>query len=274
MPNLYARLGEVKGDVVGLSAAVAAGSDASYLRDIEDASRAFDNDCLGRHFYARKATRYLSGDGSASLLLPWDLISISTLTIDTDLDGDADLTLVEGTDFRLRPEAASERGYPYWQLDLIPWGTQVSGWQKGDRAIAITGLWGWSYELETTGLTGTVADGTTTTIVANASAAALVFAGDTIVIEDEQLYVSAVNTTNLTVTRGINGTTAAAHSSKTIYIRRYPRDIEGAIKRRVIAKRWENRTGMPLGEPGKGFDVSYAAYMDVVKAYRVKWAAF
>jgi hypothetical protein len=273
--NGYARLGDIKADVTGLSAAVAAGSDASYLRDIDDASRAFDADCNGRHFYAYKATRYFRGDGRATLYLPHDLISVATLTVDTDGDGDADLTLVEDTDFWLRPEAASERGNPYWQIDLIPWGTQLSGWPKAERAIAITGLWGWSYELENTGLTATVAttDGTTVT-AASSTAASLVYPGDTIVLDDEQMYVSAVVTASITVQRGINGTTGAAHSAKTLYIRRYPRDIEGAIKRRVIAKRWENRSGMPLGEPGKGFDVSYAAYMDVVKTYRNKWSGF
>lgn len=272
--NLYARLGEVKADVTGLSAAVAAGTDASYLRDIEDASRAFDADCLGRHFYAYKGTRYFRGDGGRTLLLPFDLISVSTLTVDTDGDGDADLTLVEGTDFWLRPEAAAARGNPFWEVELIPWGTQLSSWPKSERAVAITGLWGWSYELEDTGLTGTVATTTGTTVTANASAASLIYPGDVIAIEDEQMYVSAVVTISLTVERGVNGTTAAAHSAKAISVRRYPRDIEGAIKRRVIAKRWENRTGMPLGEPGRGFDITYAAYMDVVKTYRNKWAAF
>lgn len=272
--NGYVRLGEVKADVTGLSAAVTAGTDASYLRDINDASRAFENDCLGRTFYAYKATRYVSGDHGSTLLLPHDLISVTTVTVDVTGDGTADYTLVEGTDFRLSPEAAAQSGRPYWQLDLIPWGVQVGRWPKGYRAVAITGIWGWSYELESTGLTATVADGTGVTVTASATAALLVYPGDTMVIEDEQLYVSAVSTTSITVTRAINGTTGAAHSAKTLNIRRYPRDIEGAIKRRVLAKRWENRSGMPMGEPSKGYDVSYAAYMDVVKSYRIKWAAF
>lgn len=270
--NGYARLGDVKDDVTGLSAAVTAGTDESYLRDIADASRAFDNDCNGRHFYADQATRYFRGDGTRTLYLPHDLISVTTLAVDTNGDGTADLTLVEGTDFWLRPEAAGERGNPYWQVDLIPWGTQLAYWPSTEHAIAITGLWGWSYEKEDTGLTATVADASGTTVTTSAAASSLVYPGDTIVIEDEQLYVSAVNGTTVTVQRGINGTTAAAHSAKTLYVRRYPRDIEGAIKRRVIDKRWKSRTGMPLGEPGKGFDVTYAAYMDVVKSYRLKWA--
>ena len=272
--NGYARLGDVRADVTGLQAAVAAGSDASMLRDIEDASRAFDADCNGRHFYAHKGTRYFRGDGGRTLLLPSDLISVSSLTVDITGDGSTDYTLVEGTDYWLRPESASQHGAPYWQIDLIPWGTQIGEWPKGERSIVITGLWGWSYELESTGLTGTVASTDGTTVTANSTAGTLIYPGDVIAIEDEQLYVSAVSTTSLTVQRGVNGTTAAAHSAKTIYVRRYPRDIEGAIKRRVIAKRWENRSGMPLGEPGRGFDVNYAAYMDVVKTYRVKWASF
>lgn len=272
MTNLYARLGDVKGDVTGLQSAVAAGTDASYLRDIADASRAFEKDCNGRYFYAYRATRYFHGDGDTTLSLPHDLISVTTLTVDTNGDGVADLTLVEGTDFWLRPDAAGQRGEPYWQIDLIPWGLQLSSWPSGARAIAITGLWGWSYEIESTGLTGTLADATDTSLVSSATASALIFPGDVAVQEDEQMYVSAVSGITVTVQRGINGTVAVAHAAKAISIRRYPRDIEGAIKRRVIAKRWSDRAGMPLGEPGKGYDLSYAVYMDVVKSYRDKTA--
>lgn len=272
--NGYVRLGDVKADVTGLTSAVTAGSDASMLRDIDDASRAFDADCNGRHFYAYLATRYVRGDGGRTLLLPSDLISVTTLTVDTNSDGTTDYTLVENTDFWLRPEHAPQVGAPYWQIDLMPTGTQLSSWPTGPHAIAITGLWGWSYELESTGLTGTLDSTSDTSLTATASATEAVYPGDTIVQDSEQMYVSAVSNTTITVQRAINGTSAAAHSAKTIYVRRYPRDIEGAIKRRVIAKRWENRSGMPLGEPGRGFDVNYAAYMDVVKTYRNKWASF
>ena len=177
--NLYARLGDVKGDVAGLQSAVTAGTDTSYLRDIADASRAFDADCNGRHFYAYRATRYFTGDGTRTLYLPHDLISVSTLTVDTNADGIADLMLVEGTDYWLRPDSAAQRGNPYWQIDLIPRGVQLSYWPGDDRAIAITGLWGWSYELESTGLTGTLADATDTSLVADATASALAVASAT-----------------------------------------------------------------------------------------------
>jgi len=274
--NNYARLRDVTAEQAGLTAAIATagGTDPIYLRRIDAASRAFENDCNGRIFYARKATRRYTGDGTATLYLPHDLISVETLTVDTSGDGTGDVTLVEDTDFWLRPEAAEETGRPYWQIDLIPWSTQLSAWPKVSRCIAITGLWGWSYELEATGLTGTVADASTTSLTASATAAELVYPGDTIIVESEQMYVSAVAVDTITVERGINGTTAAAHAAKAISVRRYPRDIEDAIKQRVIAGRWENNTGMPLGEPGRGYDVTYARYMDVVKSYRNKWVSF
>ena len=45
----------------------------------------------------------------------------------------------------------------------------------------------------------------------------------TILIESEQLYVTAISTNDLTVTRGVNGTTATAHADSTdISIYRYP----------------------------------------------------
>ena len=45
----------------------------------------------------------------------------------------------------------------------------------------------------------------------------------TILIESEQLYITAIATNDLTVTRGVNGTTAATHADSTdISLYKYP----------------------------------------------------
>ncbi len=59
----------------------------------------------------------------------------------------------------------------------------------------------------------------------------------TIKIEDEQLFVVAISpqgaTIEATVTRGVNGTTAAAHATKAVSKALYPADLVGIIERSV-----------------------------------------
>ena len=53
--------------------------------------------------------------------------------------------------------------------------------------------------------------------------------GQTVLIESEQLYVTAISTNDLTVVRGINGTTASTHADGTdISIYRYPETVAEA----------------------------------------------
>jgi len=250
--NNYCRLSDLKADVAGVSGTT---YDATYLRAMEVASREIDRYC-NRRFYAEVGTVYLDGNGKAELPLApvpgeCDLLSVSSLTVDDDDDGAYETTLVEGTDFRLWPVNVS----PAWRLDMLTRGSQLSRWPRGQATVKVVGTWGYSEDLDATGLTGTVADATTTTITASASAASLVYPGDTIKIGSEQLYVTAVVTTSLTVTRGVNGTTAAAHSGEAISVRRYPPEIEEAVRVRVVSARWDNNQGVPLGDIGGNEDV-------------------
>ena len=50
--------------------------------------------------------------------------------------------------------------------------------------------------------------------------------GQTVLIDSEQLFISAISTNDLTVERGANGTTATAHDDASdISIYRYPRPV-------------------------------------------------
>ena len=54
--------------------------------------------------------------------------------------------------------------------------------------------------------------------------------GETILIESEQLYITGISTNDLTVQRGVNGTTAASHASTTaISISEYPNPVREAV---------------------------------------------
>ena len=86
-------------------------------------------------------------------------------------------------------------------------------------------------------------------------------AGHTIRIGDEQLYVTAASTddqgvTTLTVQRGVNGTTAAAHAvGSGISMYRYPEGVAEACLLQA-AVWWRERLGGPFALPeGDGGDV-------------------
>ena len=96
----YATLPQLKGDV-GISDTT---DDALLLRKLEAASRAIEESKYGcgRHFSVRSATRTFTACRSDRLLLPYDLLSITTLKTDEDADWDYDYSWAT-TDYHLAP---------------------------------------------------------------------------------------------------------------------------------------------------------------------------
>jgi hypothetical protein len=172
-------------------------------------------------------------------MIDYDLLSVTELLIDDDGDYTPELALAENTDYWLAPDNQPQK----WYLDVHPDSSKLYRWPRGRRRVSIAGTWGYSDETESTGLTGTVADATATTITLSDGGEGRIDVGETLVIEDEQVYVTAVVAGTLTVERGVNGTTAAAHSAKTVYRRRYPREIEEAVKLQVVRLRWSAQSG-------------------------------
>lgn len=193
---------------------------------IADAASRIADQMTGRHFFTQTATRYY--DGTERDTLPvHDLLAITSLKTDADLDETYSDTWVKGTDFEVIPD----NGYPWTAIrrkrgdslfKLYAPSTNQTNW------IQIVGTFGagdmrsadpW----ESAGLTGTVAtaDGTALTI----SVSAGLVAGQTIKIGTEQLFVQSVTTTTATVVRGVNGTTAATHSGVAVYKAVYPASI-------------------------------------------------
>ncbi len=274
--NNLARLSHVKADVAGVTGTT---SDAVYERLIERVSREFEAEC-GRHFYAYSATRYYQGNSRSpgALRLPHDLISVTSLLVDEDGDGTYELTLASNTDYWLGPYEAAERGEPYWYIELNPNGTQLASWPRYPRSVKLAGLFGYSYELQAAGTLGAAISSTTATSV-TMTAGHSVELGDTLIVESEQMYVSAVSSNTLTVTRGINGTTAATHANATaVSVRRYPRDVEEAVMERAVGLRWDSQGGYDMGAPlvgdpaiGIGTRASYARWSRACDRHR-RWA--
>lgn len=226
--NRYGRVSEFLREVNVTDAE----SVSEALRMLEFASRDIDAMC-GRRFFARAETRYLTPASSLRvLLLEADLASLTTLEVDTDNDGDFDYTLVEGTDYWLAPDTVDYE--PYWAIDLVRRdASQITSWPGYRRSVRAAGLWGYSFERDAAGtLASALTSGATTLTLAAGHGVAT---GDTIVIGSEQLDVTLVSGETATVSRGINGSTAAAaDSGATVYRRRYPRPIEQATKLRAM----------------------------------------
>lgn len=271
--NNYARLEtNLKTDIAGVSGTT--GLDTAFVRLADSVSREFDA-ATGRRFSAHLSTKYMRGScrtNGAYLWLPDDLASITSVVVDDDGDGAYELTLVADTDFWGWPYDAAEKNEPYYRLELNPNGTQLWRWPTHPRSVKITGLWGYSYELQSTGLTvSAISSTTTTSVTVSATAAAIIFPGDTLVVDSEQMEVTAVSSTALTVTRGINGTTAATHSNgAAAYIRRYPREVEERVSERVVGLRWDSQSGF-AGSATLIGDVHGAAGTTQARASYARW---
>ena len=189
------------------------------------ASRRIDGpDGANRHFYAKEATLYFGAADrwEDEIMIP-DALAISAATEDIDADGTFSRTWTEGTHFSLSPDGE----FPKKGVSALPWG-DYSFSDTGKRDIKLVGTWGFGDGISaspwtTIAPTGTIADGSGTTLTLSVSDA--VEAGQTIKIENEQLFVSAVSGTSATVERGANGTTGAAHTTAAIATAKYPDEV-------------------------------------------------
>jgi hypothetical protein len=218
--NCYATLDDLRARLQITDAS----QDALLLDLLIGASRAVDDHC-GRRFFSEVKTRILDSTSGSLLMLPDDLISVSSLTTDSEQDNTFDgETWAENTDFVLGPDT-----YPKWRIDTLPNGN--CSFACAARYVRIVGTWGYAESAnpcEATAITGTVASANGTSLTLSASGT--IKAGQTLKIEDEQLFVSAVSSTTVTVRRGVNGTTAAAHDAKAIFVATYPE----AVKRMTL----------------------------------------
>lgn len=188
---------------------------------LEHASRMIDQE-THRHFYLKKGSLFADSGSAGTVNLPDDCISISAFKADSELDGTFDgESWTEGTDYYLWPE----NSFPKLRAMMTTWGN-YSLPEMRRRYLLITGVWGYAESAdpwEASGITGTVADASGTTLTL--SAEGTIKRGQTIQIGEEWMYVSAVSSdgsNTATVLRGANGSTAAAHTAAAISIRTFP----------------------------------------------------
>jgi len=225
--NLYATLGELKRALSVTSSA----RDALYLEHLEAASRRIEVFC-GREFFLTDAVRYFDSRCNYLVYVD-DYVAISALAMDSEADGTYDgETWVQDTDWFAMPYNT----WPKFGIELHPNGNFSFG--SGRRYIKATGVWGYGDGLsgspwDVTAITATVADDSGTTLTLSADG--VVSPGHTLLVESEQVYVSAVGTLTATVLRGVNGTTAAAHTDAAVGLARYPKQVMRACITLAVA---------------------------------------
>ena len=234
--HTYASTDDLRDYLAGTTYSSGWTSDGSALRRVlEASSRRIDSYCGGGTFGAKTATRsydigngtliqspqYMSIAGYSSYdintsnatvgIIPLDawLLSATTITSYKQTARTESETLAEGTsnDYLLMP-------YNFSPKTILKLNADTSkGFYSGQKTLAIAGSWGYTSDTEEiTDLDGAVSS-TTATTVAVTSATGLSPA-ETILVDSEQMYITGISSNNLTVERGVNGTTAATHSDE------------------------------------------------------------
>ena len=225
--SLYGDLTKLKDNSLLANPAAGAGYDDELFQLLLAVSAMVDGYC-NRRFYPRAATLVFDGPADTVLEVP-DLVSLTTLESDDDDDGAYETTWA-ATDYELVPQNATPTehgGMPYHSVRVLNRGMKQR-FERGHSRYRVTGVWGYRSHQEDSGsLTdGSVSDTATTMLVDAGSDFA---AGQTIVVGSEQMLVTAISTNTLSVRRGLNGTTAAAHADNTqIDILRWPAPVERA----------------------------------------------
>jgi hypothetical protein len=247
MANAYADLATLKsGGVLNISST---GFDSRLLALLEEASRWIDNYC-NRHFFVLNATRRFDG-GVRELPVP-DLISVATLRTDDDQDRIYEVTWDE-EDYLLYPLNAQPQqpwGRPYTRVLADAASGCRQAFPPGKATVEIVGKWGYREAMRDSGADidqgSPVSESDTVFTVSDGGKLA---AGMTLLIGDEQVYVSAVAGNDLTVFRGVNGTAVSVHPDEgDILIYSYPGSVVEACL--LLASRmWQRRGGGQAAGP-------------------------
>ncbi len=216
--NVYATL-DAANTALGVT-----GRDADVMAVLDAASRAAEQLC-GRVFWTEVAARTFDTPGYYQLVLP-DCLGVTLVEVDRDGWGVIDRE-IPADYYTLQPY----EGWPKTSLMILP-NTAEMRLYTGARRARVTGTWGAgdlrrAAPWDATAVTATLISDADTT--ATLSAANGVAAGHTLLLGDEQVFAEEVDGTTATVARGVNGTTAAAHTAAAVSIAAYPADLTRGV---------------------------------------------
>lgn len=222
--------------------------DAVYDPIIQSVSRQIDHYCQ-REFQPNTATKYFTADTGDHLTLDDDLLSITTLKTSENEESGARTyeNSWAATDYDLEPYNAPHTESPYTLIRARATG-QYSFPVRVTKGIEIAGTWGYWSATSSVGTLGAAISDTTGTSVTMATGHS-VKPLQSLLIDSEQIFVTAVSTNTLTVKRGANGTTAATHSnSAAVSTYEYPWPIVQACY--LMTARVFKRRETPFGVAG------------------------
>lgn len=230
LTNVYATLDEFKAKFYPAGVTTDTTEDTILKNVLENICRAMDL-AYARHWFSVTATRYFSASAPQFCMVD-DLLAITTLA--TDDAGDRNYsTTWNASDYDLEPFNAPNLSpaQPYTQISVAPnSGKRFPSFRRG---VKIVGTFGYCDVRRTASATTAEALDDSDTVIA-VSAATEFAAGQTLLIDSEQMHVQSVDAAStpktVTVTRGANGTTAATHlTGATIQIYEYPIVHEAAL---------------------------------------------
>lgn len=252
MSNSYANLDTLKSS--GMLNISSTAFDGRLLALLEHVSRWFDDYC-NRHFFVLNSVRRFDGTGGVELPVP-DLISITALKTDQDQDRAFEVSWGAG-DYLLYPLNAEPQqpwGRPHTRVLVDTEAGSRTEFPSGKSTVEIDGKWGFREALEDSGADinegGTFTASDTTLTVTDGGKLA---PGQTVLVENEQIYVTSAATNDLTVERGVNGTSAVSHPDGTdIFLYRYPGSVVEACLLQT-SRLWHLRGGdIQAGAHGRG----------------------
>lgn len=177
---------------------------SSIDRVLESGARIVDGKCH-RTFYPQTATRYFDWPNEQGAL-PWRLWLDETELISTTALSSGGTTIAS-TDYNLEP---NRTGPPYNRLEInIGTSASFGGGATHQRDITITGLWGYTNEETTLGVTAEALDASETGIDVSAAVSAEVGVGSILRIDSERVIVSNRVSLDTTINLGGTGLTAA-----------------------------------------------------------------
>ena len=250
--NTYNTLAELK----ARAGITGTGGDSSLWLALYGASRSVDR-FTNRRFYVLNEIRTFDLDDPAGFTVP-DLVSVTALK--EDADGDRVFEVTRATnDYLLYPANAAPTmpwGTPYGKIVADPDGA-LPTFAIGRRTMQVDGEWSYRKDVADTGADlnqgGSLSATATTVTVTDGT---LIAAGETVILESEQLFVRNVSGNDLTVSRGVNGTSAVSHAdSIDISVVRYPAEVAEAVI--LMAGRLWKRKDTPYGPSAgaQGFGV-------------------
>ena len=231
--SLYGDLTKLKDDSVLKDPAAGTDDDDELFELLLAVSDWVDGYC-NRHFYPRVETLLFDGTGSDRLVVP-DLVAVGELA-ETGDGGTGPAKVWDDGEYRLLPHNAAP---------LRPWGRPYGairsraergdGFASGEANVRVSGTWGYRMFAEPSGatLSAELAVGAAQVTVSDGGqfrvGQTVLLGGGGNATAAEQALVTGIDGNALSVSRGLNGSTAAAHASGgAVSILRWPPSVERA----------------------------------------------